>query len=302
MSRGSGDAAGRRHEFVSREAWVEALLDRDVRIRFETYGYARLPAGWGFTDRRVPEHLVYAVANESMTAEIADQSSRLTPTSFCLLPPHTPHTFGHADPSRPVTLHYFRLELRRRGVALRLDHAPVVLQAAPSLREHLERLHDDQQSASRYASLRVRASLALLFSSALQLADAGSTNIGTLSHRQRAQLYQLVREERRARLQPAELAGYVGLSADHFTRLFRHTFGVAPRRWLVEHRVSEAATLLTDSALTVSEVARELGYPDVYQFSRQFKQVTGASPSEYRRRSDATRALPSGAHAAPIPP
>lgn len=268
-------------------AWLEALLDPGVTLHFESYGYMPLPSDWGFVDRSVPEHLVYAVIENELSAQVAGRSRRLRSGGFCLLPPGTHHTFIHAERHRPVTLHYFRLELRRHGAALHLARTPVILEAAPILRQHLERLHDDRQSGDPDGSVRVKASLALLFSNAFRLAEASSGIGGVLSVTQRSQLYDLVREPGGSRLQPADLAHHMELSLDYFTRLFRRTFGVPPRRWLVEQRINDAATLLADSRLHVSQIAHELGYRDVYQFSRQFKVVAGVSPRNYRRRAQA---------------
>lgn len=58
--------------------------------------------------------------------------------------------------------------------------------------------------------------------------------------------------------------------------------GSTPRAWLVECRMAEARRLLRSSELSVSEVARRVGYRDTSQFSRGFKSRMGRSPSEYR--------------------
>ena len=44
-----------------------------------------------------------------------------------------------------------------------------------------------------------------------------------------------------------------------------------------------AAELLKDPSLSVSGVARDMGFSDISVFSRQVKQITGMSPSEFRR-------------------
>ena len=89
-------------------AWLTALLDPVVALRFASYGYATQPPAWGHTARRVPEHLVYLVINESLSANIGGRSWLLAPGGFCLLPPGMLHTFAHADRKRPVSLHFFR--------------------------------------------------------------------------------------------------------------------------------------------------------------------------------------------------
>jgi AraC-like DNA-binding protein len=52
--------------------------------------------------------------------------------------------------------------------------------------------------------------------------------------------------------------------------------------FIVEARLNRARQLLLESTLSVSQIADELGYEDVFFFSRQFKERTGRTPTEYR--------------------
>ncbi len=45
---------------------------------------------------------------------------------------------------------------------------------------------------------------------------------------------------------------------------------------------------LVESKLSISQVADEFGYADIYLFSRQFKEETGLSPRNYRERATRT--------------
>ena len=80
----------------------------------------------------------------------------------------------------------------------------------------------------------------------------------------------------------ADLAQEVGLSPFHFHRAFQTSMGVPPGRWLTELRLERARTLLETSTLTVSEVARTVGYRGAPQLTRAFKARFVVSPSQYR--------------------
>lgn len=82
-----------------------------------------------------------------------------------------------------------------------------------------------------------------------------------------------------------ELVRHTGYSTSHLTRLFRDQIGESPMRYVTRMRLTRAATLLSDSDLTVAEIAHAVGFLDPYHFSRRFKQHTGQSPAHYRRRS-----------------
>jgi AraC-like DNA-binding protein len=91
-----------------------------------------------------------------------------------------------------------------------------------------------------------------------------------------------LREQPSQRLSLAEMARETRLSVAQFSRRFLALSGESPMRFAIRQRVLRAQHLLQGSSLRVREVADALGYADIYFFSRQFKQVTGMSPSAYR--------------------
>jgi AraC-like DNA-binding protein len=123
----------------------------------------------------------------------------------------------------------------------------------------------------------------VLFSTLFRDLDRAD-HLPPLSAAARARLETYVENRPADRPTIAELAGVVGLSTDYFRRRFRHTFGLAPRAWLVRRRIQQAMLRLDESDASISEIATCLGYPDVFLFSRQFKAVTGIAPTVWRAR------------------
>ncbi|WP_460662196.1 helix-turn-helix domain-containing protein [Kribbella swartbergensis] len=80
----------------------------------------------------------------------------------------------------------------------------------------------------------------------------------------------------------AEMAGRAALSRAQFTRRFVAQMGMSPAQYLIQARIDRADQLLTETGMTVTQVAAALGYTDVPYFSRQYKQRTGRSPSTAR--------------------
>lgn len=81
----------------------------------------------------------------------------------------------------------------------------------------------------------------------------------------------------------AELAVRVGLSARQLSRLFRTELGTTFREFVVEVRLQRAHTLLSETPMTVTQIALALGYPDHVLLSRQFRARFGQPPSAVRR-------------------
>jgi AraC-like DNA-binding protein len=80
-----------------------------------------------------------------------------------------------------------------------------------------------------------------------------------------------------------ELARFVYLSLDDFGRAFKRSFGMPPRRYLIQQRIERAETLLAHSALSVKEVGLALGFSQARAFSVAFRGVTGITPTKYRQ-------------------
>jgi AraC-like DNA-binding protein len=79
------------------------------------------------------------------------------------------------------------------------------------------------------------------------------------------------------------LARECHLSPSQFRRTFRKLFGRSPLQFILNVRLQAAADLLTDSSLSVTEIALECGFNEPNYFTRQFRQHIGISPSEYRK-------------------
>jgi AraC-like DNA-binding protein len=81
----------------------------------------------------------------------------------------------------------------------------------------------------------------------------------------------------------AALAADEGMSVRTLRRQFHKATGMSPHDYLLSRRMQEAKQLLYETELPIKEIARRLGYRDVYYFTRQFARRAGSSPARYRR-------------------
>jgi AraC family transcriptional regulator len=80
------------------------------------------------------------------------------------------------------------------------------------------------------------------------------------------------------------LAATAGYSAFHFARKFALAMGISPGRYISQRRLENAMTELTAGRLPLVEIALNARFSSQASFTRAFHRVTGATPSEYRRR------------------
>ena len=59
--------------------------------------------------------------------------------------------------------------------------------------------------------------------------------------------------------------------------------GVTPHQWLLRVRLRAAAEKLAATKVPVTEIALDVGFEDLSNFTRTFRAEFGASPREYRR-------------------
>ena len=77
------------------------------------------------------------------------------------------------------------------------------------------------------------------------------------------------------------LAIDAGMSPTKLKRLFRQIFGNSIFSYYQEFRMKEAALLLKEKNLSVSEVGYRLGFTNLSHFSRIFKEHIGMKPKQY---------------------
>lgn len=81
-----------------------------------------------------------------------------------------------------------------------------------------------------------------------------------------------------------ELTRIARMSRSHLCHQFRNHFGTTISSYVVRKRMSIAQRLLYDLHIRPGEIAKIVGYPDIYQFSKQFKKTFGVSPTQYRNQ------------------
>jgi AraC-like DNA-binding protein len=94
--------------------------------------------------------------------------------------------------------------------------------------------------------------------------------------------------------QPIELedaAAQAGVSPFHFLRLFSSVLGVTPHQYLVRSRLRHAARLLADDDKAVTDIAYDVGFGDLSNFTRTFHRAAGVSPLKFRQASRGMRKI-----------
>ena len=105
---------------------------------------------------------------------------------------------------------------------------------------------------------------------------------------------ELVRAEIEDELSLHKMAEAAGLSAAHFSQMFRKSTGESPHQFVLRVRVERAKEMLRAPKTRVLDVAIACGFKTQQHFARVFRRACGATPTEYRQEflyHEATLAL-----------
>ncbi len=81
------------------------------------------------------------------------------------------------------------------------------------------------------------------------------------------------------------LARQCSMSEAYFRRCFKEAYRLSPNQYIKEMRMNRAKDLLKTGLLSISEVAEQVGFSDIYYFSKAFKKAVGVNPTMYKSQS-----------------
>lgn len=105
---------------------------------------------------------------------------------------------------------------------------------------------------------------------------------GGLPERQVSQVLEYINNHLDQDIKLADLAQLLEMSQFHFSRLFKQSIGITPYQYLLQQRVERAKQLLKQSDRSIVEIALLCGFNSHSHLSKQFRQLTGMTPTAYR--------------------
>jgi AraC-like DNA-binding protein len=80
------------------------------------------------------------------------------------------------------------------------------------------------------------------------------------------------------------LAHELQMGYSHFRQVFKARTGVSPKRFHQQLRIRRAQEFLVNSCKSLEEIAELLGFSSAFHLSRQFKEIIGIPPRDWRAR------------------
>jgi AraC family transcriptional regulator of arabinose operon len=254
-----------------------------------SFGRVECEPGWSWRTR-LPDYDFWFPVKGKGLLRLEGRSYAIRPGTLFFLRPGD-NSMATQDPADPLTVIYIHLDFFIPGHQDPADmdgrwlpprHAP--LRDFARLDDLLTRAVRLMEQDNRLARFEAKLTLQQALLEAYRL-DA--TRLGLAPARQDSRIERVVayiRSHPAIRLSLEEAARMAQLSPGYFSRLFGQETGKSFREYTLEARLERSEYLLEETDMTISEVARALGYGEVFLFSRQFKGRYGYPPSKARKR------------------
>ena len=116
------------------------------------------------------------------------------------------------------------------------------------------------------------------------LHDSEISSRGSVNYAVTAAAKRFMKEHFHEPISLSDIAASVNLSPSYFHNLFTDTCTITPHAYLISLRIDQAKRMLWDSTVSISDIASLCGFNCQQYFTKVFKQKTGTSPYQYRKR------------------
>jgi AraC-like DNA-binding protein len=188
--------------------------------------------------------------------------------------------------AHPMFDRYAEIPVEKICAEQRQAHECTMCQGTGRLLSTVQNLSRERQRNTRVPSLDSRSPLNSMVPSAASYGKS-SPRLGFPKYMIR-KIEELVAKRLEGGVSVAELAHSLAYSPSHLRRMFRRSFGVPPHAYVIQRRVAAAQHLLTQTDLTLVDIAMKAGFADQSHLSRSFRRFAGIAPRAYR---SLTRAL-----------
>lgn len=80
-----------------------------------------------------------------------------------------------------------------------------------------------------------------------------------------------------------DVARFLGIDRTYLYKLFSRELGISPQQYLISYRLTMAKSLLSSTALRISEIANSCGFSDSASFCHHFRAQFSITPTQFRQ-------------------
>ena len=246
---------------------AEIIINKNYeRINPVLFGYQTCENSHHYGPAIRPYWLFHFIVSGKGSFHIGGREYALSKGMMFVIPPFV-QTYYEADAEDPWEYIWVGFTGQPPLELKDIYHIPKALR----IFEHMKACHSLREGKTEF----ILAKLWELFSLLLEGTQLRSDPIDMVLN--------LIHTEYMTPLTVGQMAQLVHLDRAYFSGLFCKRTGISPRQYLIQHRMTQAKSLLTEGH-SVTVTANSVGYPDIFSFSKMFKRYFGHAPSYYQRK------------------
>ena len=272
--------------------------ERAGTIRCLAHGFPTPLARWHFHD----EYELHLIVATSGKAFIGDWIGSFQPGHLVLCGPRLPHNWISLGlPEGGVAERDLVIQFRHEPIAHAAEMIPELAEALPMLeraghgieffglseraREHWHAVKQAQgirrlAAFCDYIGDLVRCSDYRLLSNVQMQGEDGDAAFEHINA-----IVDRITHDIASSFSAADAAAELGMSESRFSRFFRRATGNSYTDFVNLVRVNRACHLLMETDRRVTDICYEVGFHNVANFNRRFRDIKGMTPSEFRQQS-----------------
>ncbi|HIT89531.1 MAG TPA: helix-turn-helix transcriptional regulator [Candidatus Merdenecus merdavium] len=185
----------------------------------------------------------------------------------------------HAFSSKPQYIDQILRRLNRRMFSLASEDHPDISMAVNLLLDEAENQREFYKES--LSGILLGLLMKLLRLNAEEESKIKTVILGTNFDRI-AEVLHYINVNFKEKLRIGDLAKQCSMSETHFRRVFTEYMNASPMDYINTVRIKKACEMLRKSDGKVENIAAQVGFPIATTFSRNFKKVTGYTPTDYR--------------------
>lgn len=158
----------------------------------------------------------------------------------------------------------------------------------PIYRSILDRCEKMNREKNASDIVEINALMRLLLAAFVQSADSPETDEASKGISRLHKVIEYIHENINKPLNLEDLSSIIELNPVYFSAMFTRLMGITPIRYINNRKIEKAQIELLSSHKTLEQISDEMGFSDVFYFSRLFKKVTGTAPGKYRKQFQTT--------------
>lgn len=272
-------------------------------VNFASYTEEQASTQWG--PRRIPDCQFFYVVSGQAELLLGNHKYVLHEKNCAFYGPHNPHRLTllretvyysvhfhwqheHVEPVHPAHRITTCSEdsLSEAATAYRIqvpgyDALTIPHQfSIPSIEPLLMKISKEYQMEEPGYALVMRAYLTELFTMVVR---GLIRNEGTSSRDKIGPALAAMRDHPETDWTVQELAALCGYHPNYFSSVFKEMMGTTPKHYLIAERIRKAKSMLLGKG-NIESIAQRLGYSSIHYFSRNFKEITGLTPSQFKQQ------------------